>query len=189
VRTALACLILAAALPAAAAPVGTPAGIGARPEVFQRALREHVLHTLDGKSLTLASLRGEVVVVNFWASWCPPCRKELPALAALNDRLAGHGRVIAVSIDRDLRNVERFAKANHLSMTVAHDGPDGLARQLDLKSVPLTLVLGRDGEVALTAMGTSDLGRVEDTARRLVAQPLAAEPPSSTRTTMEGTNP
>ena len=188
-RAALAVLILAAALPAAAAPARAPSGIGASPEAFQRALREHVLHTLDGKSYTLASLRGEVVVVNFWASWCPPCRKELPALAALNDRLAGHGRVIAVSIDRDLRNVERFARTNHLSMTVAQDGPDGLARQLDLKSVPLTLVLGRDGEVAFTALGTTDLARVEDTARRLALQPLAAEPPPSTRTTMEGTNP
>jgi len=189
VRASLAALILAVALPAAAGPAGSPACIGERPEVFQRALREHLLHTLDGKSYTLASLRGEVVVVNFWASWCPPCRKELPALGALNDRLAGHGRVIAISIDRDLRNVERFAKTNHLSMTVAHDGPDGLARQLDLKSVPLTLVLGRDGDIAYTAMGTTDLGRVEDTARRLVAQPLAAEPPPATRTTMEGTNP
>ena len=186
---ALASLVGASTAAAAAAyATGAPvAGIGAGREALHRALHEHVLHTLDGKTLTLGSLRGEVVVVNFWASWCPPCRKELPALASLNQELSGEGRVVAVSIDEDLRNVQRFAKANHLSMTIAHDGPEGLAKLLDLQSVPFTMVLGRDGEVAMTAIGTSDLARVQSVAHRLVAQaPVAPRPVTQT---MEGANP
>jgi thiol-disulfide isomerase/thioredoxin len=180
-------MILAASGTGMAAPAKT-AGLGASTETLRRALREHVLHTLDGRTFTLASLRGQVVIVNFWASWCPPCRKELPALAALNGELAGQACVVAISIDQELRNVQRFTKANHLSMTVAHDGPEGLAKQLDLQSVPFTMVIGRDGEPAMTAIGTTELARVESTARRLVAQPLAAEPRPVTQT-MEGTNP
>ena len=179
---------VAAATVAAGAASAPVAGIGAGTEALHRALREHVLHTLDGKTLTLASLRGEVVVVNFWASWCPPCRKELPALASLNRELSGQGRVVAVSIDTDPRNVQRFAKSNHLAMTIAQDGPEGLVKQLDLQSVPFTLVLGRDGEVAMTASGTSELARVQSTAHRLVAVPPPAAEPRSAQTT-EGGNP
>src|SRR5205085_4051736 len=97
---ALALTAAAGLLGGAAAP--RPTGLGVRPETVRRALRECVLHTLDGKPFTLGSLRGEVVVVNFWASWCPPCRKELPALQALHTRLGGQGRVVAISIDQDL---------------------------------------------------------------------------------------
>ena len=182
-------LALTAAVGLTAGAAAPRAALDGRTETVRRALREHVLHTLDGKSLTLASLRGEVVVVNFWASWCPPCRKELPALGALNTQLGAQGRVVAISIDQDLRNVQRFAKSNHLSMPVVQDGPDGLAKQLDLPSVPFTMVIGRDGEVAMTASGTTELARVESTARRLVSQPLAAEPPRPVTQTMEGTNP
>jgi thiol-disulfide isomerase/thioredoxin len=180
--------LAAAGLLTAGAPP-RPSGLGARPETVRRALQGHALRTLDGKSFTIGSLRGEVVVVNFWASWCPPCRKELPALEALHARLGGQGRVVAISIDQEPRNVERFAKSNHLTLPIVHDGPDGLAKQLDLPSVPFTLVIGKDGEIAMTTSGTTELARVESTARQLASQPLAAEPRPATQTTMEGTNP
>ena len=139
---------LALAVPAVA---GSVAGLGVSAAEAERALREHVVHTLDGKPLTLGSLQGEVVVVNFWASWCAPCRRELPRLGGLQTELAPSGsRIVAISIDQDIENARRFCRAQSVAVTVAHDGPKGLARALDLKRVPLTLVLDRNGHIVYT---------------------------------------
>lgn len=112
-------------------------------------LRGYALEDLEGKPFRLADAAGEVVVVNFWASWCAPCRKELPLLNALHDELtAQNGRVVTISIDRHLDKAMDFVLQHDLSLPVYHDGPDGLARVLDLDAVPFTIVLGRDGTVA-----------------------------------------
>src|SRR6185503_8407093 len=93
----------------------------------------------------------------FWASWCGPCRRELPRLDALQTSLGAHGaRVVAISIDEESRNAARFAKSLALAFPVYHDGPDGLARRLDLPAVPYTIVLDRDGAVAFTTTGSDE---------------------------------
>jgi thiol-disulfide isomerase/thioredoxin len=124
---------------------------------LQQALARRSLQTLDGKTVTWQSLQGEVVVVNFWATWCKPCRKELPRLAALDRELAkSGGRVIAVSVDLDRENVRRFAQANHLELAICHDGPDGLAKEMALEMLPTTLVLDRNGTTAYASTGADD---------------------------------
>ena len=169
--------------PACGAADGAPS-IGANAEFAAHVLREHTLKTLDGKSFTLGSLRGQVVVVNFWASWCPPCRKELPRLARLESDLSKQGgRVIAISIDSDIEHAQRFCRSRGLGFTIAHDGPDGLARLLDLGHVPLTMVLDRDGSIAYTTEASSDeaIAAVGAAAHGLMAKPLvtsAGEPES-----------
>jgi len=163
--------VLAAALGAGRAEARTAAG--SAPQALPHALAERALRTLDGKTLTLASLQGEVVVVNFWASWCGPCRKELPALNALQADIASKGgRVLAVSIDYDADNARDFAKAHKLTLAIVHDGPDGLARQLDLDHVPFTMILDRSGNVVYTSSGSSAdaVGRVCAQARELVTK-------------------
>ena len=169
-------LSVASALAGRATPVG---GAGMDPERTRRALMSHTLRTVEGRTLALRSLRGQVVVVNFWASWCAPCRKELPRLDALHASIAGDGgRVVAVSIDREARNVRRFAKSHRLSLPVYHDGPDGLARKLDLPHIPFTIVLDRDGSVALTTAGADGrtLEAIAATTRRLMAAVPAGSP-------------
>jgi thiol-disulfide isomerase/thioredoxin len=165
--TAMLAVVLALAPPAGAA---TPEVLGSGNEAAARALGDHALRKLDGPTFSLSSLRGQVVVVNFWASWCAPCRKELPRLDALNAELAkSGGRVVAVSIDTDVANARRFVTAHKITMPVAQDGPDGLARILDLRHVPCTLVLDRDGSIACAVGGGDDaaLEQVTSVARRL----------------------
>ena len=123
------------------APDSTPPAINAA----AASLANHELASLDGKKMTLSSLRGEVIVVNFWATWCAPCRKELAVFEGWNREWKNRGaRVVAISIDRDARKARNFAEDMALSLTVVHDGPDGLARSLDLPSVPCTYLLDRD---------------------------------------------
>ena len=122
--------------------------------------------------MSLAELRGEVVVLDFWATWCPPCHKALPKFDALHAEIAKKGgRVIAVAIDEDKLNVDRFVTRYRLRLPIVLDGPNGLVRELDLRQVPLTVVLDRNGEVAFTSghMDAAGLASVADETRRLMA--------------------
>jgi thiol-disulfide isomerase/thioredoxin len=136
-------------------------------------LAAHRLAGLDGSATTLAAYRGDVVVVNFWASWCGPCRKELPIMDGWNQAWAGRGaRVVAISIDKDERKARRFAKEAGLSLPVFHDGPDGLARAIDLPSLPCTFLLDRDGRVVTVVRSSSpdDLTALHKQAEALISQ-------------------
>lgn len=164
-------LALGLALPAAS---GMTRGGGPRNQAQVReALRRHALTTLDGKSLSLADLEGEVVVLNFWATWCPPCRRELPLLEDLHQTLQPQGgRVIAIAIDMDGDKVRRFLRSRRIDLPAVHDGPDGLARELDLPHVPYTMVLDRRGYV-VHETGRSDDAAVASTSA--IAMRIAGE--------------
>jgi len=144
------------------------------PERMANVIADHKLATLGGRTITLRELRGKVVVLIFWASWCAPCRREMPEFDHLNAELAARGaQVIGISVDADRANALRFVKQNRLHMVVAHDGPQGLVEQLDLGMLPYAMVLDRQGAVAFDAGATHDysVATISTSARRLTDTP------------------
>jgi len=105
---------------------------------------------LDARQFSLAQYRGEAVLLNVWATWCLPCRTEIPQLVALHRKWAGRGlRVIGVSVDEAGRDVEvhRFVEAQGIPYTIVRDMQDRASRQFGLTMLPGTLLFDRSGRL------------------------------------------
>ena len=148
----VALLALAAIGVAACATSGGGAGsraAGSGSDGVGRPAPDIVVERLNGKSLALSSLRGKVVLLDVWASWCGPCLKELPMLDAIARRLHGRGvEVLAVSVDQERANVLKFLESqSHWSLTVAHDPRGVIADTLQPDKMPTSYVIDRRGVI------------------------------------------
>jgi len=137
-RRPLLALLLATAAPwAATAPLGptTPAP-------------DFTLRTLDGQKLRLGEQRGRVVLVNFWATWCGPCRQEMPHLNKLYEKYKSSGFVLlGVNVDDDTRQAAGVADKLGVKFPVLPDADKRVSRQYDLSAMPSTVLIDRDGKV------------------------------------------
>ena len=141
-----------------------PLGLTLYPPDRRRLLSPVQGRTLDGTTLTVAGLRGHVVVVNVWASWCLPCRTESPALAALS-RSAGASRVRFVGVDENDTPAAATAFLHSVGSTYPHLVDDGtLLSQLSTwlpKALPGSLVLDRQGRVAARIIGQATIAQLQ----------------------------
>jgi len=127
----------------------------AAPGVGQPAPEIVVDRLSGGHSLSLSSLRGKVVLLDVWASWCGPCKQELPMLDAIAGRLRGRGvEVLAVSIDQQRENVEKFLGARaHWNLTVAHDPNGDIADTFQPDKMPTSYAIDRAGVIRYVNSG------------------------------------
>lgn len=117
--------------------------------------RDHpdfTLHDLSGRPWHMADLRGKVVLVNFWATWCPPCRKELPSLEAFSARFANQGLVVIGISDEDTAKVEPFVRRQGLSYPILLDSGGVVNRAFAIQGIPKSFVYDRSGKLAATAI-------------------------------------
>lgn len=106
------------------------------------------LVSLDGKPVSLAALRGKVVLVDFWASWCAPCKDEMPFLEAMYRRLRSRGLVIVgVSVDSERENAQEFIAKMKVSFPIVHDGKHSVADRFKPPRMPTSYVLDREGKI------------------------------------------
>jgi peroxiredoxin len=116
---------------------------------------DFTLPDLDGQKTRLSDLKGKVVLVNFWATWCPPCREEVPSMAVLNRLMAGKPfRMLAISIDQGGKEaVEAFFRNSGTALPTLLDVDGTASRLYGTTGVPETFVIDRKGVIIKKVIG------------------------------------
>lgn len=106
------------------------------------------LQTLDGTAVSLADYQGDVVVINFWATWCPPCRAEMPGIQAVYETYKADGlTVLAVNAQEDTDTIQAFLQETGFTFPVLPDPYGQAIRAYGVRSFPATFILNRDGNI------------------------------------------
>lgn len=116
-----------------------------------------VLADLGGRDIDLGSFKGEVVLVNFWATWCEPCRKEMPSLQRLQQKLAGKGfRVVAVNIGEGVPRIRQFLERTPVSFTMLRDADSDVMKAWRVRMLPASFLVDRKGMLRYQIVGEAD---------------------------------
>ena len=134
----------------------------------RKAVEPFTARTIDGKDLSLASLRGKVVIVNFWATWCPPCRAEIPDLVALQSKYKDQLQIIGVSQDEaPPSTVAQFAAEHGMNYPVVMDTPEIERLFTNIHALPTSFIIDRDGRIAQRHVGMLNASLTETETRVL----------------------
>jgi len=151
-------------------------------KVTVRLLREPIATTaftataLDGRSLSSADWRGKVVLVNFWATWCPPCRAEIPDLIVLQEKYRDHLVILGISEDEgSVDGVRRFVAEHKINYPIVMSTPELRKIFPPVMALPTTFVLDRDGNLAQKNVGMLNARETEAGTRLLAGLKVNAE--------------
>lgn len=123
---------------------------------------------LDGRPVSLAALRGKVVIVNFWATWCPPCRQEIPDLVALQAKYKDTLQIVGIAQDSgSLEEVRQFAVAHHMNYPTVMSTPEIEKIFPGISALPTSFLIDRDGRLAQKHVGQLSASLTESEIRVL----------------------
>jgi len=112
------------------------------------------LKSLTGKNLKLSEMAGNVVLINFWASWCGPCREEMPLLNDLHKKYEALGfTVLGVNVEEDVKNARGFLKNFPVDFPVVLDNKNQVSKKYNVIAMPTTVVVDRDGNMRFLHKG------------------------------------
>ena len=112
------------------------------------------LKTIKGDRIRLSDLRGKVVLLNFWATWCPPCRDEMPLFRRVYKKYKDKGfEILAVSTDTDVRVVKKFIREFKIPFPVLMDEKGDLTKLYQVQGIPTSFLIDRDGKVIKVRLG------------------------------------
>lgn len=115
------------------------------------------LRNVQGQPFSFQDFRGKVVLLNFWATWCVPCRQEMPAMEQLYEAYRDRGLVVvAVNFRESTREVRSFIEELRLTFPMALDGDGVLSRRLAVRGLPVTYLLDREGRILWKAIGSRE---------------------------------
>ncbi len=112
------------------------------------------LQSLDGQTVSLGNLLGKPVLINFWATWCPPCRSEMPYIQEIYEEWTDKGLVVlAINIGESSSTVEDFMQSQNLSFTVLLDTKQDVAQRYNITGIPATFFIDKDGIIQDKVIG------------------------------------
>ena len=152
--------VLSVALPALADPTGQPAP-------------QFTLGARSGHDVSLAQYKGNVVMLNFWASWCGPCRQEMPLLESIYEKYNKLGFVLlGVNVEPDSNAANDWLKATPVSFPILYDKESKVSRLYDVEGMPSTVIIDRAGRVRMLHRGykPGDENEYLDSIRALVRE-------------------
>nr|WP_314630512.1 TlpA disulfide reductase family protein [uncultured Noviherbaspirillum sp.] len=116
-----------------------------------------VLADMAGREVDLSSFRGEVVLVNFWATWCEPCREEMPSLQRLQQKLGGKGlRVLAVNVGEGAPRIRQFLERTPVALTILRDAESETMKAWRVRMLPASFLVDRRGMLRYQIVGEVD---------------------------------
>lgn len=123
-------------------------GTGAQAETLQGAAPDFTLKSQSGQNIKLSELRGQVVLLNFWASWCGPCRQEMPLLEQMYQRYRALGfTILGVNVEEDASTAKKVLKEMAVNFPVLFDGDNTVSKLYKIKGMPSTVIVDRDGNL------------------------------------------
>jgi len=134
---------------------------------------DFTLKSLTGKNMKLSELAGNVVLINFWASWCGPCREEMPLLNELHNRYEPLGfTVLGVNVEEDVNAAKGFLKNFPADFPVLLDNTNRVSRQYKVVAMPTTVVVDRDGNMRFLHQGykSGDEAKYRQMVKKLVRE-------------------
>jgi peroxiredoxin len=160
-------LVLAACLSGALLPLPLLAGEASGPAA------EFSLPARGGPPVALSALRGQVVLVNFWATWCGPCRKEMPLLEQIHRKYAPLGfTLLGINVEEDTTHMEAFLGDVPVTFPVLLDPANHVSKLYDVAAMPSTVIIDRKGQVRYIHQGwqPGDESRYQDVIRQLIRE-------------------
>ena len=118
---------------------------------------DFTLKDVNGRTVSLSSLKGKVLLVNFWATWCPPCKAEMPSMNKLYNSMKVRGlEIVAISSDSSLSSIKDFLAKSRVDFLVLHDEKKAVSLQYKVFSMPTTFLIDRNGFVVEKYYGEYD---------------------------------
>jgi peroxiredoxin len=132
---------------------------------------DFTLSDLDGNKVSLKDFRGKNVYLNFWATWCPPCRKEMPAIEKVYQEYKDKGLVVlTIDIGEDKETVKNFIKDNKYNFKVLLDSDQNIASQYNISAIPVSYFINKDGSIATKRVGALEENEMRQYVKNLMGK-------------------
>ena len=156
---------------------------------LEETVPDFTLKQFEGGNLRLAELRGDVVLINFWASWCGPCRQEMPILQKIHQRYQKMGfTVLGVNVDDDISKAKRIVKGMTLNFPLLMDTQQEVSKAYGVNAMPFSVLVDREGTIQYIHRGykPGDEAQYVNRLKALLRQSRSSATPTTTSTTSMG---